>query len=366
MVEPARRVLAFRLARSGLAEKAPASLASAAACPASDFARDAALLALAARRPKLTRDAYDEAVDAAEKLLVAHVVRGAIHALDPADHALWGRALLATDDDELGVQLGQQVRKLAKEEGFSPAEALDEVAHATKAALARGRKLTKDELHQELRERVRSELMPWCKSCGSHHVAPMLWRFGGVKAGARLDSKRRYLMGKPGRAPAAGEAARRYLRFYGPGTVGEFADWAGLARPHAERIWAEVSDEAAEVKVGRGRALILSEDRDELEDPPEAAGVRLIPAGDPYLQKPNRRLLAPDDGLRKRLFRPVASPGVVLKDGALAGLWKVKAKGKRAEVTVEKLGRIPRRDLEAEAERIAALRDADEALLVID
>src|SRR3712207_7459104 len=44
------------------------------------------------------------------------------------------------------------------------------------------------------------------------------------------------------------------------------------------------------------------------------------------LQKPNRRLLAPDPGLHKRLFRPVGSPGVVLVDGRIGGAWRM-AKG---------------------------------------
>jgi hypothetical protein len=55
----------------------------------------------------------------------------------------------------------------------------------------------------------------------------------------------------------------------------------------------------------------------------------------------------------------------VLKDGRLAGLWRVKAKGRKAELTVEKLGRLARRDLEQEAERVAELRGAAEAALVV-
>ena len=194
----ADQVLAFRLARSGLAVRGARGLAQAAACPASDFTRDAALLALAARAEGLSREAYHRAVDAGD-LVVAYVVRGAIHALAPGDLALYGRALIARDDDELAAQLGRQVRRLAAEKGFAPSEALEEVATATKDALANGRRLDKNELHEELRQRVRADLMPWCRGCGSHHVAPMLWRYATVKAGARLDSERRYMMGKPGR-----------------------------------------------------------------------------------------------------------------------------------------------------------------------
>src|SRR5215210_6990949 len=113
----ADQVLAFRLARSGLAARDARGLPEAAACPASDFDRHAALLALAARAQGVSREAYDEAVDAGD-LVVAHIVRGAIHALAPDDHARYGRALIATDDGELGAQLGRQVQRLAAEHGI--------------------------------------------------------------------------------------------------------------------------------------------------------------------------------------------------------------------------------------------------------
>jgi hypothetical protein len=359
------QILAFRLARSGLAARNAGGLAEAAACPASDFSRDAALLAVAARLEGLTRERYDAAADSGE-LVVAHIVRGAIHAVAPQDLGLYGRALIARDDDELGQQLGRQVQRLAVEKRFAPTDALEEVAAATKDALAGGRALGKNELHDALRERVGADLMPWCKGCKSHHVAPMLWRYATVRAGARLDSERRYLLGKPGRAPAAAEAVRRFLRFYGPATSGDFAEWAGVAKPHAERLWADVEGELDEVPVGKRAAWALREDAAVLASPSRASGVRLLPPGDPYLQKPNRALLAPDAELRKQLFRPVASPGAVLKDGRLAGLWRAKAKGRKAEITVEQLARVARRDVEEEAQRIAVLRGASEAVLVLE
>jgi hypothetical protein len=361
----ADQVLAFRLARSGLAARGARELAEAAACPASDFTRDGALLALAARAEEVSRAAYDDAVDAGE-VVVAHIVRGAIHALAPGDHSLYGRALIARDDGGLGAQLGRQVQRLAAEKRFAPTAALDEVAAATEDALAQGRSLDKNELHEELRARVRDDLMPWCRGCGSHHVAPMLWRYATVKAGVRLDSERRYTKGRPGRAPAASEAARRFLRFYGPGTPGDLAEWAGLAKPHARRLWDDVAGELAEVRVGEGTAWLLRADLDALESPPAAQGIRLLPPGDPYLQKPNRSLLAPDPELRKRLFRPVASPGAVLRDGRLSGLWRVKAKGRKTELTVERLGRLSRAEVEDEARRVAELRGAADLSLVLD
>jgi Winged helix DNA-binding domain len=361
----AEQILAFRLARSGLASRDARDVAEAASCPASDFSRDAALIALAARLENLTREGYDEAIDSGY-LVLAHVVRGAIHAVAPRDFALYGRALVSADDGELGVQLGRQVQQLAAEKGFAPTDALDEVAKATSAALGDDRALDRKQLHQELRDLVSADLMPWCRGCGSHHVAPMLWRYGGVKAGARLDSRRRYVLGDPGPAPPPDDAVTRFLHFYGPATTGDFADWAGVARPHADRLWEKVEGDMREVKVEGRSAFAMSNDLEALESPPGAEGVRLIPPGDPYLQKPNRPLLAPDPALRKRLFRPVASPGAVLKNGRLAGLWRAKAKGKKAEITVQKLGRLARKDLEDEAQRVAHLRGSSEAVLVVE
>ncbi len=359
------QILAFRLARSGLARRQANSLGEAAACPASDFSRDAAILAVAARMDGVTQESYDRATDSGE-LVVAHVVRGAIHVVRPEDFGLFGRAVISTDDDELGVQLGRQVQGLAEEKEFRPTDALKEVAEATKDALGGGQALDKNDLHAALRERVGEDLMPWCKGCRSHHVAPMLWRYATVAAGARLDSERRYTAGKPGGRRAGGDVVRKFLRFYGPSTPGEFAEWAGMSKPQANRIWKAVEGELAEVKIGAGGAAwVLDEDLGNLESPGEADGVRLIPPGDPYLQKANRSLLAGDADLRKRLFRPVASPGVVLKDGRLVGLWRVKAKGKQAEVSFEKIGRIAKADLEEEAGRIAELRGASGLVLVL-
>ena len=65
-----------------------------------------------------------------------------------------------------------------------------------------------------------------------------------------------------------------------------------------------MAGDLAEVRVGKGKGWLMSADMGALESPPAAEGIRLLPPGDPYLQKPNRLLLAPDPGLRKRLSGP--------------------------------------------------------------
>jgi hypothetical protein len=53
-----------------------------------------------------------------------------------------------------------------------------------------------------------------------------------------------------------------------------------------------------------------------------------------------------------------------LKDGRLVGLWRAKARGRKAEIAVEKLGRVALGDLEEEARRVADLRGAADLALV--
>jgi hypothetical protein len=228
------------------------------------------------------------------------------------------------------------------------------VTAATAGALADGRALDKNGLHAELRERLRPGLLPWCEGCGSHHAAGRVWRYATIEAGARLDAGRRYLLHAPG---PSDHPVRGYLRFYGPGTPAAFGEWAGVTGRHARRLWDEVAGDLAEA----GDRSVLREDVAALESPPQARGVRLLPPGDPYLQKPNRPLLAPDAELRRRLFRPVGSPGVVLRDGRLAGVWRMA----RSELVVEPLGRLRRGDVEDEARRVAELRGAPETALVV-
>jgi hypothetical protein len=360
-VDP-EQVVAFRLARHGLAARSARTLAQAAACPASDFTRGSALLALAARTDAATREGYERAVDAGE-LWVGATVRAAIHAQDPADAARFGPALVARDDGDLAEQLGEGARRHLAEAGVPAGEALAEVTQATREALARGRALTKDELHDELRARVRPELLPWCRGCGSHHVSPMVWRYAGVLAGVRYDAARRMRLGAGRRrtTPPAADAARRFLRFYGPATVDDLAGWAGLARAHARRVWGELDGDLVEAPVDGRPRWLLREDEAELASPPQPRGLRLLPARDPYLQHPDRSAVTPDAMVRKRLFRPIGGPGAVLQDGRLAGLWRVRARGRRAELEVEALGPVDRDALEAQAARVAALRGAERA-----
>lgn len=354
-VDP-RRALALRLTRSGLSARV-ADPVEAARRPLQDLSADAALLALGARVEDLDRDGFDARLDDG-RLACAHVVRGAIHVVDPEAEGRFGRALLARDDDELAAQLGRAALGQLAEAGIPASEALAEVAAAIVDALAGDAALDRTALHAALRERVREALLPWCRGCESRHVAPMVWRWGTVVAGARLDARRRYRRpAAPADPPPAIEAARAFLRWYGPTTRPAMAEWLGVVPAHGRRLWEALGDELVAVRVDGRTAHLLADDLDALDDVAPPEGVRLLPPGDPALQKPARELLVPDAAVRKRLFRPVASPGAVLRDGRIVGLWRTRVAGRRLRIEVEPVDRrCTARAVGEEAERIARLR----------
>jgi len=355
------QVLSFRVARHGLAERRALTLAEAAACPLSDVTRGTALVAVAARARDVRRDAFERAIDDGA-LVLAPTLRAALHVTGPDEWGSVGRALVADDEVELIAQLGGAAQRHLDQVGVPAREAVAEVAAATEAALAGGRALSKGDLHEELRHRVRAELLPWCQGCGSHHVSPMVWRYGGVQAGMRMDSSRRFRCdGAPAGEPA--RAVRRFLQHYGPSTPKDFAAWAGLAIAHARRLWDGVEAELAPVDLDGRRTWLLVSDEPDLGSPPVARGVRLLPARDAYIQQPDRATLVPDKALSKRLFRPMGDPGAVLVDGRLAGLWRGRMRGRRLAIEVESLERIPRTAFEEEAQRVAEVRQSAPAVV---
>ena len=129
-----------------------------------------------------------------------------------------------------------------RDEGFAEPVAL--AVDAISDALD-GVTLSRDDLHEALRQRLPDELLPWCKGCESHHARRGLLVMAGLhgrlciagRAGrqpafARTDQ----LVGwEPpdgrGRASSSGATSGSTA----PSTRAHFAEWAGIGKAHAKR-----------------------------------------------------------------------------------------------------------------------------------
>lgn len=349
------QVVAFRVARHGLAERlGPDGAQAAAVVGLQDTPPGTAALALAARA--------DVAPEALDELVLVPSVRGAPLAVAEGDLAIFTAGLEPPDEEAAKAVVGNAWKSL---DGITAIEALDRVSEGVHESLRDG-PLPRDDFHQALRERLPGELLWWCKGCGSHHVHPSLWRATGIRGVLAI-------VGREGRSPVFGlppkaskvadpgaELARRFLRAYGPARPKLLADWAGLATSHATALW-ERAGTLVQVDLDGKKAWALADDQAALVEQTEADGVRLLPNLDPLNTGRDRELLVPDPAVRKRIWRVLGGPGTVLASGEVAGLWRAAKKGKKLLVTVEPVSELAvvEDELGAEAERIAPFRGAD-------
>ena len=147
------------------------------------------------------------------------------------------------------------------------------------------------------------------------------------------------------------ELARRYLHVFGPATGEAFAEWAGVAIPHARAAFESLSRSLTPVRTPIGDASILARDEPAFRTPAgPAAAARLLPSGDAYflLQGADRELLVPGAERRARLWTSRVWPGAVLVAGEIAGTWR----RSQAQVTIQpwrRLSRVEGDAVEAEA-----------------
>ena len=348
------QALAFRVSRHHLAERV-ADAETAAVVGLQDTPPGSAAVALAARA-----DVGPEALD---ELVLVPSVRGAPLAVARRDLAVFTAGLEPPDEEAAKAVVGNAWKTL---DAITATEALDRVSDAVRDSLAGG-PLPRDDFHQALRERLPPELLWWCRGCGSHHVHPSLWRATGIRGVLAIVGRegRSAVFGAPPAIPAVedpgAQLARRFLHAYGPARPRLLAEWAGLARSHADALWERAGD-LAEVDLDGRKAWVLAEDAAALADPPRARGARLLPNLDPLAGGRDREVLVPEDRERKQIWKVLGGPGLVLVDGEVAAVWRSAKKGKRLVVTVEAngtLSRTAKRAIGDEVPRLAAVRAAE-------
>ena len=136
----------------------------------------------------------------------------------------------------------------------------------------------------------------------------------------------------PPRADAALQLVRRFLHCYGPATPAALQSWLGACPAQAKRMWAAAAPEMQPVKLAGRTAWMLAQDVPALPDAaPGQPQLLLLGPHDPYLDvhSPHEKaLLLPAAALHKAVWQTVSNPGVLLKEGAIAGVWRQKAQGK--------------------------------------
>ena len=290
----------------------------------------AATAALVARVGDLEPGWLDAAL--ADRSVVALYNARTATAVVPADEvAAYATAQLAPDHDERMVE--------------AVADALDGVV------------LGRDELHEALRQRLPSELLPWCEACRSHHARREVLVTAGLRGRLCLAGRRGRQPGfartdqwvgwdPPPREQAAAEFVRRYRRVYGPSRRTHFAQWSGLEPAHARELWELVPEDP------------------HAPSPAPRAGVRLIAPGDPILLGRDREALLPDPALRKKVWMASGGAGIVLVDGTAVALWRARKQSRRLVVAVEAFGDVPVAAVAEQAERLAPHRGCTSAEVV--
>jgi len=355
--------LAFRLAAQHVSERAATADAALRGWAVQDSPPGAAAAAVVNRTDAVEVGWVEAELQEERSLVALYNARTATAVLPGDEAAAYGTAMLPDDDAGLRAIVGPSLRE--RREGFAApvALAVDAVADALDGVV-----LSRDDLHEALRQRLPMELLPWCPGCQSHHAKRGLLvmaslhgrlclagRSGRQPAFARTDQWRGW--DPPSREAAGAELVRRYLAGYAPSTPAHFTQWAGLGTAHGRALWGLVEDELAPVRLDGGRrAWALERDVDRLRDPPPAAGVRLLAPGDPLLLARDREALVPDQAARREVWRALGGAGVVLDGARAVAVWRAQKKGPRLVVRVAAFADVDRDGVEAEAERLAPHR----------
>jgi hypothetical protein len=146
---------------------------------------------------------------------------------------------------------------------------------------------------------------------------------------------------------------RRYLGGFGPSTLEEIANWAGLPPKRVAPVLDGIQLRRFDAEDG---AELLDLPRAQLPDPQTPAPVRFLPTWDASLLVHTRRTGILPEAHRPKVFNAKTPQSVptFLVDGRVAGTWRYE-KGKVRTKAFGKLDAVAKRELGVEAERLAEL-----------
>jgi hypothetical protein len=362
-------VRARRLARSFLADRAGADRLVEVAHDLGGVhaqVQASAELQLAARVDGITQGDIREALWERRLLVKAWTLRGTLH-LHPADElALWYAAVRAvaraSPDDSDELQAWRDPAGM-----LHPPLGHDDVK-AIRAAVSDaldGRCLLREELVEEVVKRVGPGPRERLRSGFAFFVDEICQ---GPPQGTKVTFVRpdQWIEGwqEVEDQDALLEVCRRYVHTYGPAQPGDFREWfasRALKPAQARALFDSLGDELEEIDVEGHRAYVVAGDT---VFPKLQPSLRLLPEYDVYIMGFREREHLVPKAVREQVaahtrgrYEGPAGVRLVIIDGAAAGLWERKKRGKRIELRVapaRKLTPAQRAELDGEAERIGA------------
>ncbi len=348
------QVLGFRV-RAQQLDRSAVPLADAAACDAGvqDTGPDGALWALAIR-------GVDVSSLAADDVVMLWTIRGAPHVYRRADLPSIAGAVQPYSEADAVKRIVDAAKPL-EAAGIAVLDALDTVAAQMRKVVTKP--MVKGEVSTEITKRVDEPYLRYCRSCQATHLYELPFRLGATRAGLELQAGTSPPVLQPipvfdptGRPGDRHDVIRGYLRLLGPATHKHVADYLDSPVKEVKAHW---PSDATEVTVDGARRWILESDEPALSaDRPRVT--RLIGPYDLFLQAKDRGLLVPDKARAKKLWPVLGRPGAVLIDGEIAGWWRPRQSGAKLKVAGELWAPVAaarRREIEHEAERLAAFRD---------
>ncbi|GAB3597000.1 winged helix DNA-binding domain-containing protein [Angustibacter peucedani] len=324
----------------------------------------AAELAVRTRMQRSQPDELDRA-RADGRVVVVFAFRGATHHMDPRDAGAY--LTLRASGRQWELPSWQEYYRLTPDDW--PA-----FRAAVRDALDDG-PLTVQELGAALARRPRyRHLRPFFDEGASTLAKPLTWQ-GDMSLGPRRDDGRRtfqrldtnpFWRGDWELDEAGRYAVEAYLRAYGPATPDHLQHWLGsnlsAGRRRVDRWFAELrADRLAEVDVEGTTAYVLGDDLADLEATRASDAVRLLPGHDQWVMAPGTK----DEAVVPPSHRdPVTRKAdLVVAGGVVSGTWTAK-RGDLAVTWFGDRGRVPRQQLQEQADRLGELLGRELALTV--
>ncbi len=379
----AEQVAAFRLSRHHLSKRAPAKeLARVAGDMAGAQAQimSAAQISLWARTRGLRASDVEEALWVDRTLVKMWCLRGTVHIVPSADHALFVRGCTRRANRSLAWMARAEI----------PPAAVERVIDAI------GRVLTHPLTKKELAVRMSKSLglktssksgRGWggAANATGFEIDGTVVSLGGILfmacmrgvacSGPNRGSEATFV--RPDAwiprwrdmpvEDAEDELLRRYLRAFGPSTVSDFAVWTYMTALDAREVWARVENELAPVRVNGRTTWVVRTDVPALERASfDRPSVQLLPFFDSFLLGHKDKGHIVDATHYKRVYRPQGwiSP-IVLVNGRAAAVWALERKSRRLAMRVEPFRDFPaavRSRVKEEAEDLGRFLDMSEVV----